>query len=158
MENLTELKRRVIEYLTGLAAFENAAVVPAYPEKQRAFPLTKPVVTVEIAGVALSSAGLGGYLGEGDAELYGAFALITLRFGIYHAETDGCQLLFESLCNALFDSDWLGIQKSGCERIGYDAKTAAYLLPAEAVLKTAWITPKQEERLFNEIYLKDVKA
>lgn len=156
MESLTELKRRVIEYLAGLTAFEDALIAAAYPETQRQFPLKTPVVTVDAAGAELVSAGFGGYLG-GDVPHYGASAIITLRFGIRHASAEGCGILFESLCNALFDASWLGFQKINCERSGYDAKTAAHLLYATAVLKAAWIVPKQEERLFNEIYLKDVK-
>lgn len=156
MENLTELKNRVIDHLSGLSAFEETAVVAAHPEKPSAFPVKAPVVAVETVGVELSSAGLGGYLG-GDSPLYGASALITLRFAIYHAAAEGCGLLFEKLCNALLDAAWLGIQKIDCERGVYDSKTCAYLLPASAVLRAAWTVPKQEERLFEEFYLKDVK-
>lgn len=156
MENLTELKRRIIEYLSGLRVFEDAVIVAAHPEKQRQFPLKTSVVTLETAGAELAPAGLGGYLG-GEKPLYGATAVITLRFGIFHPSSEGCGVLFESLCNALFDASWLGPQKIKCEQPEYDAKTAAYLLPATAVLKVAWVVPKQEERLFDQICLKDVK-
>lgn len=156
MESLTELKRRIIEYLAGLGAFEDTVIVAAYPEKQRQFPLKTPVVTVETAEAELASAGLGGYLG-GDKPLYGASATVTLRFGIYHSASEGCGILFESLCNAFFDASWLVPQKIKCERPEYDSKTAAYLLPASAVFKAAWVVPKQEERLFGQIYLKEVK-
>lgn len=156
MENLTELKNRIIDYLSALSAFEKAAVVAAHPEKPRAFPLRSPVIAVETAGVELTAAGLGGYLG-GDQALYGASALVTLRFGIYHATAEGCGLFYERLCNALLDAAWLGVQKADCERSSYDAKTGAHLLPASAVLKAAWAVPKQEERLFEEFDLKEVR-
>lgn len=156
MENLTEFKTRVIEYLSGLTAFEEAAAVAAFPDKQRVFPIKEPVITVEVSEVELVPAGLGGYLG-GDSPAYGASALVTLRFGLYAAKAESCGTLYESLCNALFDAEWMRVSKVGCARCEYDAKTAAYLLPVTASLKAAWVVPRQQQRLFNEIEIKDVK-
>lgn len=155
MKPLTELKNQVIEYLGGLSEFENAAIVPAYPEKQRSFPLSKPIITIEAQGVQLEPAGLGGYLG-GETPLYGAAAAVVLRFGIYAEASENCGALFESLCNALFDSGSLRVLKISCDKIVYDAKMSAYLLPASAEIKTAWLVPKAQERLFTGIDLKEV--
>lgn len=157
---LTELKNRVIEYLGGLADFEDAAVTAAYPEKQRSFPLKKPVITVETGGLDLSPAGLGSYLG-GEAALYGASAKVSLRFGIYCEAAEYCGRLFESLCGALLDFSELGVMKISCEKLAYDSKTASYLLFASVETNAAWILEKSRERLFNGIELsskqKDVK-
>lgn len=149
---LTELKTQIIEYLGGLLDFENAAVVAAYPEKQRPFPLKKPVVTVETGGLDLAPAGLGSYLG-GDAPLYGASASVSLRFGIYCEAAEACGNLFEALCDALLDFTELGVIKISCDKTVYDAKIAAYFLSATAEIKTAWILLKPQERLFSNIDL-----
>lgn len=149
---LTELKNHIIEYLGGLADFEDAAVAAAYPEKQRSFPLKKPVITVEIGGLDLSPAGFGSYLG-GEAALYGAAAKVSLRFGIYCEASEDCGKLFESLCSALLDFSELGVIIISCEKLAYDSKTSSYLLFAAAETKTAWILEKPRERLFSEIEL-----
>lgn len=149
---LTELKNQVIEYLGGLSDFEYAAVAAAYPEKQRPFPLKKPVVTVETGGLDLAPAGLGSYLG-GDAPLYGAYAAVSLLFGIYCEAAEVCNNLFEALCGALLDFTELGVMKISCEKTVYDTKTAAYFLSASADIKASWILLKPQERLFSDIDL-----
>lgn len=154
MNNLTELKQRLIDYLSGLAAFENAAVTASYGEKPRAFPVKSPVIAVGIGGAEHAPAGLGGYLG-GDAPSYGVSALITVRFGIYSPSAEDCGALYESLCAALFEAPMFGVWKTSCGNAGYDAKSAACLLPAEAVLRALWTTPKAEQRLFTEIQLRE---
>lgn len=153
---LTELKNRVIEYLGGLSDFKATTVTAAYPEKQRSFPLKKPVVTVETGGLDLTPAGLGSYLG-GAAPLYGTAARVTLRFGIYCEAAEGCGILFEALAAALLDFSELGVIKISCEKLLYDAKTAAYLLSATAEINAAWILEKPQERLFSDIITKEVK-
>lgn len=149
---LTELKTQVIEYLGGLADFENTSVVAAYPEKQRSFPLKKPVLTVETGGFGLAPAGLGSYFG-GIEPLYGAAAAVSLRFGIYCEVAEACGTLFEALCDALLDFTELGVLKISCEKIAYDAKNAAYFLSASAEIKAAWLLLKPQERLFSDIDL-----
>lgn len=157
MKPLTELKNQVIEHLGGLSDFENALVVPAYPEKPRSFPLNKPLITVEAQGVELKPAGLGGYLG-GESPAYGTAASVALRFGIYSEISENCGALFEALCNALFDWGSLSVLKISCDKIIYDTKTSAYLLPASAEIKTAWLVPTARERLFTGIDLKEVNT
>lgn len=158
MNNLAELKQRLIEYLSGLKAFENAAVVASYGENPRAFPIKSPVIAIGIGGAEHAPAGLGGYLG-GDTPTYGVSALVTLRFGIYGASAEKCGELYESLCAALFETSMFGVWKTSCGKSGYDAKSAACLLPAEAVLRALWTTPKPEQRLFTEIQLReDIQA
>lgn len=148
---LTELKTRVIEYLGGLEDFAHASVTAAYPEQQRAFPLKKPVVTVEVGGLDLSPAGLGAYLG-GSAPLYGAAATVLLRFGIYCDAAEACGGLFEALCDALLNLSEPAAVKISCEKLAYDAKTASYLLFAAAEVKNAaWILERPQERLFSAV-------
>lgn len=154
MNNLTELKQRLIEYLSGLTALEGAAVTASYDEKPRAFPIKSPVITVGIGGVEHAPAGLGGYLG-GDAPAYGVNALVTLRFGIHAASADECGMLYETLCSALFDASVFGVTKTSCGKTGYDVKSAACFLQAEAVLRALWTTAKPEQRLFTEIQFRE---
>jgi len=152
MENFTQFKTRVIEYLSGLTAFADVAVIPAYIEKPKAFPLKNPVISVEIAGAELSAAGLGGYVG-GDSPQYGMTALVTLKFGIYHTQAELCGKLFESLCDVLFSSPVAGVLKIRRRESLYDAKAAAHLLYAEADLKAVWVAGGAEERLFENIQI-----
>lgn len=154
MNNLTELKQRLIEYLSGLAAFEDAAVVASYGEKPRTFPVKSPVIAVGIAGAEHAPAGLGGYLG-GDAPTYGVNALVTLRFGIYCPTAGECGELYEALCSALFEAPMFGVTKTACGKAAYDVKSATCLLPAEAVLRALWTTARTEQRLFTEIQLRE---
>ena len=156
MENLTEFKTRVMEYLAGLTSFADVAVVTAYTEEPRAFPLKKPVISVEITGAELSPAGLGGYVG-GDAGAYGMAAVVTLKFGIHHTKSELCGKLFESLCDALFLSPVVGVLKIGRKDCVYDATTAACLLYAEADIKAVWLADKKEERLFENIQIMNAK-
>lgn len=155
MKNFTEFKTRVMEYLSGLAAFSDTAVIPAYTEQARGFPLKNPVITVEIGGAELNPAGLGNYLG-GDAAhrpQYGMDAVITLRFGISHTGAEACGRIFEAICDALFSSPVLSVQKIRRKEISFAPKTAACLLYAEAEVKAVWVAGEKEERLFENIQI-----
>ncbi|MCL2033429.1 MAG: hypothetical protein FWG94_01725 [Oscillospiraceae bacterium] len=152
MENFTQLKTRVIEYLSGLTTFAEVAVIPAYIDKAKAFPLKKPVISVEISGAELSDAGLGGYIG-GDAARYGMSALVTLTLGIHHTKAELCGKLFESLCDALFSSQMISVLKIRQRESFYDAKTAACILYAEADVKVVWVAGEKEERFFENIQI-----
>ena len=156
MESFTECKTRVIEYLSGLTPFADAVVVPSYTEKAKAFPLKKPVISVEISGAELGPSGFGNYLG-GDSPQYGMTALITLTFGIHHTNAENCGKLFESLLDALFSSPIIHVQEIRRKQTTYDTKTAACLLYAEAAIKAVWLAGENGERLFENVILKNLE-
>jgi hypothetical protein len=155
---LGQIREEVLGFLKADHRFEGVKLLGEYPGNHRELPVKETTITVGLERVELSSAALGGYLGEavtvahGRQALGGPLADITLRFDCYRPQGEAFSEHFiESLYDCLLPVT--GLTKIWCEPIRPETKALANHLRILATVQVL-LAGRSETHVYEQIILK----